>query len=140
MRRAGLGSGKPVIGLDPALVRDGPWILAAALVRAGRPREAIAQCQTLLDRAPEDWLAFQLALDCLGLPTTDDAGRCSSAGSVNPVAAWPVPRFPVGAIGGLAELRDAALEGVELLPEALCALDVQNPDQARAQVEAEPRW
>ena len=77
------------------LPADRLQLCAAALVRAG-DLPAAADCyQQAVSAAPDDWLSWQLYLDCM-LPASTSGSSGSGGGS----------RFPVGVVGGLADIWD----------------------------------
>ncbi len=120
------GQGKAAAALEvlegPAgaavpLAADRLQLRAAALVRAGDLpaaascyREAVASC-------PDDWLSWQLYLDCM-LPGSGDG----SGGAPGTTGSTGGSRFPVGVVGRLADSwdrRQAANAGAAGAPNAL---------------------
>lgn len=83
------GAGAAVVPLEA----DRAHLRAAALARAGDLPAAAAAYRALALANPDDWAYWALYLDC-ALP-----GSCEAAGA-------PALRFPVGVVGGLAELWD----------------------------------
>ena len=84
----------PLGGAVP-LPADWLQLRAAALVRAGDLPAAAACYRQAVQAAPDDWLSWQLYLDCL-LPGSSGGPSGS--------------RFPVGVVGGLADIWDRRMQ------------------------------
>ncbi|EFN56700.1 hypothetical protein CHLNCDRAFT_144070 [Chlorella variabilis] len=84
----------PLGGAVP-LPADRLQLRAAALVRAGDLPAAAACYRQAVQAAPDDWLSWQLYLDCL-LPGSSGGPSGS--------------RFPVGVVGGLADIWDRRMQ------------------------------
>ena len=115
------------------LPADRLQLRAAALVRAGDLPAAAACYRQALSAEPDDWLSWQLFLDC-SLPGSGGGQSSSAAGA----------RFPVGVVGGLADLWDgrqpaaAPLAGQE---EAAAAAAVEDALAAlQAEVAGSEAW
>lgn len=81
------------------LPADRLQLRAAALVRAGDLPAAAACYRQALAVAPDDWLSWQLYLDCV-LPGSGSGEHEGGGGS----------RFPVGIVGSLADIWDQRQE------------------------------
>lgn len=133
------------------LPADRLQLRAAALVRAGDLAAAAAAYRQALTAAPDDWLSWQLFLDCL-LPGSGVGEAQGGAGA----------RFPVGVVGGLADAWDrqqaqpaaaagaggldvaAAVAAAEAVVSELtadvAARDVWRPQLARGTLRAPHLW
>lgn len=121
-------------GAAVPLAADRLQLRAAALVRAGDLPAAAACYREAVASCPDDWLSWQLCLDCM-LPGSGDG----SGGAPGTTGGTGGSRFPVGVVGGLADSwdrRQAAATGaaagpgsppdaaaVAAVDEAMCQLD-----------------
>lgn len=87
------------LGAAVPLPADRLQLRAAALVRAGDLPAAAACYRQALAAAPDDWLSWQLFLDCCVPDSGGGAGGASASTGGS--------RFPVGVVGGVADWWDA---------------------------------
>jgi len=83
------------------LEADRQHLKAAALARSGDLTAAGDVYKSLALANPDDWASWVLYLDCM-LP----ASSAGAAGAAGTLGGQPL-RFPVGVVGGLADLWDA---------------------------------
>ncbi|KAL4447959.1 hypothetical protein ABPG75_005178 [Micractinium tetrahymenae] len=98
---AALAALEGLAGAAVPLAADRLQLRAAALVRAGDLPAAAACYREAVASCPDDWLSWQLYLDCV-LPGSGDG----SGGAPGTSGSTGGSRFPVGVVGGLADVWD----------------------------------
>ncbi len=108
------------------LPADRLQLRAAALMRAGDLPAAAACYRQALSAEPDDWLSWQLFLDC-SLPGSSGGQGSGAAGA----------RFSVGVVGGLADIWDRKQPAAVLLAGQEAATAVAAVEEALAALQAE---